>query len=89
MAGVGLALERRLALFEDPDRASNPASADAESPEGDPHGLWQALGHDPTGMDELVERSGLTAAAVSSMLLALELEGRVAAEHGRYTRIGV
>ena len=51
--------------------------------------LWQALGHDPTGMDELVERSGLTAATVSSMLLALELEGQVAAEHGRYCRIGV
>lgn len=51
--------------------------------------LWEALGHDPTGMDELLERSGLTAAAVSSMLLALELEGRVAAEHGRYSRIGV
>lgn len=51
--------------------------------------LWDALGHDPTGMDELLERSGLTAAAVSSMLLALELEGRVAAEHGRYSRIGV
>lgn len=51
--------------------------------------LWQALGHDPTGMDELVERSGLTTAALSSMLLALELEGRVAAEHGRYCRIGV
>ena len=51
--------------------------------------FWQALGHDPTGMDELVERSGLTTAALSSMLLALELEGRVAAEHGRYCRIGV
>jgi len=51
--------------------------------------LWQALGHDPTGMDELVERSGLTTAELSSMLLALELEGRVAAEHGRYCRIGV
>jgi DNA processing protein len=51
--------------------------------------LWQALGHDPTGMDELAQRSGLTAAELSSMLLALELEGRVAAEHGRYTRIGV
>lgn len=51
--------------------------------------LWDALGHDPTGMDELLERSGLTAATVSSMLLALELEGRVAAEHGRYSRIGV
>ena len=50
--------------------------------------LWQALGHDPTGMDDLVDRSGLTAAQVSSILLALELEGRVAAEHGRYTRIG-
>lgn len=50
--------------------------------------LWQALGHDPTGMDELVERSGLTTAVLSSMLLALELEGRVAAEHGRYCRIG-
>lgn len=50
--------------------------------------LWQSLGHDPTCMDELVERSGLTAAEASSMLLALELEGRVAAEHGRYSRIG-
>ncbi|HTL14091.1 MAG TPA: DNA-processing protein DprA [Thermomonas sp.] len=48
--------------------------------------LWQALGHDPTGMDELVERTGLTAADLSAMLLALELEGRVAAEHGRYAR---
>jgi len=57
-------------------------------PDPDYNRLWQALGHDPTGMDELVERSGLTAAALSSMLLALELEGRVAAEHGRYCRIG-
>ncbi len=51
--------------------------------------LWLALGHDPTGMDELAERSGLTAAELSSMLLTLELEGRVSAEHGRYCRIGV
>ncbi|MFT4179126.1 MAG: DNA-processing protein DprA [Thermomonas sp.] len=50
--------------------------------------LWQALGHDPTGMDALVERTGLTTAEVSSMLLALELNGRIAAEHGRYARIG-
>ena len=50
--------------------------------------LWQALGHDPTGMDDLVVRTGLTAAALSSMLLALELDGRIAAEHGRYARIG-
>ena len=61
---------------------------DSGSDDPDYNRLWQALGHDPTGMDELVERSGLTAAHASSILLALELEGRVAAEHGRYTRIG-
>ncbi|MDQ3495637.1 MAG: DNA-protecting protein DprA, partial [Pseudomonadota bacterium] len=48
--------------------------------------LWTALGHDPTGMDRLVERTGLTAAELSSMLLLMELEGRVAVEHGRYSR---
>ena len=50
--------------------------------------LWQALGHDPTGMDELGQRTGLTTAELSAMLLSLELDGRVAAEHGRYSRIG-
>ena len=48
--------------------------------------LWLALGHDPTGMDLLAERTGLTAAELSSMLLVMELEGRVAVEHGRYAR---
>ncbi|HLM53709.1 MAG TPA: DNA-processing protein DprA, partial [Pseudoxanthomonas sp.] len=48
--------------------------------------LWLALGHDPTGMDLLVERTGLTAAELSSMLLVMELDGRVAVEHGRYSR---
>lgn len=48
--------------------------------------LWDALGHDPTGMDQLVERTGLTTAELSSMLLVMELEGRVAAQHGRYFR---
>lgn len=48
--------------------------------------LWDALGHDPTGMDRLAERTGLTTAALSSMLLAMELDGRVSVEHGRYCR---
>jgi DNA processing protein len=48
--------------------------------------LWCALAHDPTGMDQLVERTGLTAAELSSMLLVMELDGRVAVEHGRYSR---
>jgi DNA processing protein len=49
--------------------------------------LWQALGHDPTGMDALVSRTGLTAARLSSMLLLMELEGRVVSGHGTYTRM--
>jgi DNA processing protein len=48
--------------------------------------LWDALGFDPTGMDQLVARTGLTAAELSSMLLVMELDGRVAVEHGRYQR---
>lgn len=54
--------------------------------DGDYQSLWNALGHDPTGMDRLVERTGLTPAVLSSMLLLMELEGRVAAQHGRYFR---
>lgn len=49
--------------------------------------LLDALGHDPATVDELVERSGLTVEAVSSMLLMLELQGRVASGGGgRYVR---
>lgn len=50
------------------------------------HRLWQALGHDPSDMDQLVARTALTAADLSSMLLHMELQGRVAVEHGRYSR---
>lgn len=55
--------------------------------DADYQNLWSALGHDPTAMDQLVERTGLTAAAVSSMLLLMELDGRVASQHGRYFRL--
>ncbi len=50
--------------------------------------LLECLGHDPTTLDALIERSGLTADAVSSMLGALELDGFVAAmPGGRYQRL--
>jgi DNA processing protein len=48
--------------------------------------LWDALGYDPTPMDVLAARTGLTSAQLVSMLLVMELEGRVVSEHGRYTR---
>ncbi|HET6395899.1 MAG TPA: DNA-processing protein DprA, partial [Pseudoxanthomonas sp.] len=67
---------------------ATPAQPVAVHEETDPDHdrLWQALGHDPMPMDVLVERTGLTAATLSSMLLGMELDGRVAVEHGRYAR---
>ena len=50
--------------------------------------LLDSLGFDPAGVDTLVERSGLTADAVSSMLLQLELQGFVTpCPGGKYQRM--
>lgn len=55
----------------------------------DYHHLFEHLGFDPIQIDRLIERCGLTADAVSSMLLLLELQGRVESyPGGRYARIG-
>ncbi len=49
--------------------------------------LLDCVGYEPTPVDRLVERSGLTAEVVSSMLLILELEGYVTvAPGGGYSR---
>ena len=84
-------LELARALRGELDSVPIPLSAALPAPHQDSanyNRLWPALGHDPTGMDELEERTGLTVAELSAMLLTLELEGRVVAEHGRYCRIG-
>lgn len=44
--------------------------------------LLDALGFEPTGIDALVDRTGLPSESVASMLLILELEGRVAPHAG-------
>ncbi len=50
--------------------------------------LLDCLGYEPTPIDRLVRRTGLTAGAVSSMLLQLELKGFVSpASGGRYVRL--
>ena len=49
-------------------------------------GIWRALGHDPVNLDQLAERTGLTVAELAPMLLAMELDGRISADAGRYTR---
>lgn len=84
-----LAADLRLRL-DVPTRADTAGARapTAHAQEHDPayRTLWKALGHDPVGMDELAERTGLTPATLSSMLLLMELDGRVAAQHGRYYR---
>jgi DNA processing protein len=45
-------------------------------------GLLAHLGYDPCDIDTLCARSGLTAAAVSAMLLQLELDGKIASLPG-------
>ena len=51
--------------------------------------LFEFLGYDPIEIDKLTEQCRLTAEAVSSMLLLLELEGQVESLPGnRYVRIG-
>lgn len=53
------------------------------------HKLLCQMEYEPCMVEELVQRSGLTPAAVSSMLLTLELKGYVAADRGgRYSRLG-
>ena len=48
--------------------------------------LLEVLGHDPASVDELAGRSGLTIEQVSSMLLILELEGKIEKlSGGRYS----
>lgn len=48
--------------------------------------LKDSIGHDPVSVDEILERSGLTIEEVSSMLLILELEGKIEKlSGGRYS----
>jgi len=50
--------------------------------------LLNAMGYDPVNVDELLEQSGLTIAELSSMLLILELEGKIEKlAGGQYTRL--
>jgi DNA processing protein len=44
--------------------------------------LWSCLGYDPLPIDTIIRASGLTAKAVSAMLLLLELRGKVESHPG-------
>ncbi|MCB1778444.1 MAG: DNA-protecting protein DprA, partial [Candidatus Competibacteraceae bacterium] len=66
------------------DGAETPTAAPpaSEALDEDYRQLLAAMNDGPLAVDSLVERCGLTAEVVSSMLLILELEGYVAAVPG-------
>ncbi|HJR14819.1 MAG TPA: DNA-processing protein DprA [Rhodanobacteraceae bacterium] len=82
----GAGLRARLETAESPTD-DGPAS---RTQDPDYASLLAALGDAPASLDELVERTRLAPAALSSMLLLLELEGAVApAVNGRWQRVVV
>jgi len=85
-ARLGQAVRQRLSGDHARPASDDPPASSRVVPDPQFKRLWRALGHDPVGLDQLVERTGLTAQELSSMLLMMELDGRVTAVHGRYTR---
>ncbi|MFO1402677.1 MAG: DNA-processing protein DprA [Steroidobacteraceae bacterium] len=70
-----------------PDAASGPV-ASGRPLDKDYEILLDALGFEPASIDALVDRTGLPGPSVASMLLILELEGRVGLQPGgRYARL--
>ncbi len=66
--------------LEEEDGTADPSLPPVDDPEH--AALLQAMGHDPIGVDDLIRITGLTAEAVSSMLLIMELEGLVESLQG-------
>lgn len=89
-----LAGRLRAMLDEDTESAEGPRADDvrADPPRDDDpdvRAVLEALGFDPTPVEAVIDRTELTTSAVSSILLTLELDGRVAAHAGgRYSRTG-
>ena len=59
-----------------------PASASPMAPDPAQQSLLDIIGHDPIEIDTLIVRSGLTAGALSSMLLHMELRGLIETRPG-------
>ena len=66
--------------FATPHREEPNVNHVVSAPELDPEykRVLESVGHEPTAVDTVVQRSGLTADAVCSMLLVLELQGLIA-----------
>jgi len=76
-AHLGAALRERLAIAGCTVESAPPAARNPEYIT-----LLSALGHEAQSIDALAERTGIDVAALSAMLLVLELEREVATERG-------
>lgn len=79
-------LRERLAVDETPASASHEPPTPPRKRDSAHARLLAALEETPIALDELVERTRLAPAALSSMLLMLELDGVVVAAGGGYAR---
>jgi len=87
LAPLAQALGERLRQHLLLPTAIGPVTAGAPARDADYGRVLAALGHDPIGLDELSSRTSLGVAALSSMLLLLELDGEVSScGGGRYQR---
>ncbi|WP_440224566.1 DNA-processing protein DprA [Dokdonella sp. MW10] len=85
---LGDHLRERLGVMADAGAACDTGADRAAAHDPEYARLLSALGHEACDVDTLAARSGLAVPALSSMLLLLELEGRVAAAPGgRYQRL--
>lgn len=82
------AAQRQRQLFCQAPPTAAAVSARCPAVAAEHKGLWDALGFDPSDMDQLVQRTRLTPADLAPMLLALELDGHLAQQHGRFHRVG-
>lgn len=71
-------LEELRAIAPPQQRQTDKPNADPGSMPGSEDSLLRCLGHDPVGLDALLARTGMTAAALQAELMVLELEGVVA-----------
>ncbi len=70
-----------------PDTSDTPETVETV-PNDDNSRLLVAMGYEPVSIDQLVIQTGLTPAALSSMLLVMELQGSIASNgRGSYTRL--
>ncbi len=75
-------------VLEELNNFSAPEIRSKPSAEVDANPLLTAIGHDPCGFDDLVERSGLSADQLLTELLSLEFAGQIAPLPGnRYQRL--